>query len=88
MRLMASPDDFAGPVNIGNPGEFTIGELAEIVVGMTGSPSSISYLPRTQDDPQQRRPDISLAKSALGWEPRVSLRDGLLPTIEYFRDLL
>ena len=88
MRLMATPDDFTGPVNIGNPGEFTIRELAEITLKMVGSSAPITYLPRMQDDPQQRKPDISLAQSVLGWNPHVSLHEGLKPTIEYFRNLL
>ncbi len=88
MRLMATNDDFTGPVNIGNPGEFTIGELAEITLKMVNSSAPIVYLPRMQDDPQQRKPDISLAQSALGWNPHVSLQEGLNPTIEYFRNLL
>ncbi|MDR3449155.1 MAG: SDR family oxidoreductase [Alphaproteobacteria bacterium] len=88
MRLMATSDDFCGPVNIGNPGEFSIHELAEIVIKMTGSSSKISFLPRTQDDPQQRRPDITLAEEKLGWKPHVPLKDGLKPTVDYFRNLL
>ena len=85
IRLMENtPDDFAGPVNLGNPGEFTIRELAETVIEVTGSDSTIDYKPLPKDDPTRRRPDISLAKSALGWEPTVPLRDGLKPTIAYF----
>ena len=85
IRLMENtPDDFAGPVNLGNPGEFTIRELAETVIEVTGSASAIDYKPLPKDDPTRRRPDITLAKSALGWEPAVPLRDGLKPTIEYF----
>ncbi|MBI1272765.1 MAG: NAD-dependent epimerase/dehydratase family protein [Alphaproteobacteria bacterium] len=87
MKLMDTGDDFTGPVNIGNPGEFTIRELAEIVIEMTGSKSKIEKKPMPPDDPKQRRPDISLAKSALGWEPAIPLREGLKPTIEYFRSL-
>jgi UDP-glucuronate decarboxylase len=85
VRLMATPDDFTGPVNIGNPNEFTIGELAEKVIELTGSKSRLVYKPLPADDPLQRRPDITLAKEKLGWWPRVALTDGLPKTIEYFR---
>jgi len=88
VRLMQTPKDFTGPVNIGNPGEFTILQLAEIVIEMTGSRSQITRHPLPQDDPKQRCPDISLAKQTLGWEPKVALRDGLAKTISYFEDLL
>ena len=88
IRLMASSDDFTGPVNLGNPGEFTIRELAETVIKMTGSSSIITYKPLPSDDPTQRCPDISLAKERLGWEPTIQLREGLVKTIEYFRALL
>jgi UDP-glucuronate decarboxylase len=89
MRTMEdTPDSFTGPVNIGNPGEFTIRELAELVVELVGSRSRLVYLPLPQDDPKQRRPDISLAKSALNWEPQVALREGLTETIAYFRSVL
>lgn len=84
MRLMASPDAVTGPVNLGNPGEFTIGELASIVVEMTGSRSDIVYCDLPVDDPRQRRPDIAIAKDALDWLPHISLRDGLAQTIGYF----
>ncbi|MEX2216507.1 MAG: UDP-glucuronic acid decarboxylase family protein [Phycisphaeraceae bacterium] len=84
---MNGPDDFVGPVNIGNPGEFTIKQLAEAVVELTGSASKIVYLPLPNDDPLQRKPDISLAKEKLGWEPKVALRDGLMKTIAYFKSL-
>jgi UDP-glucuronate decarboxylase len=84
MRLMASPDAITGPVNLGNPGEFTIGELASIVVEMTSSRSDIVYCDLPVDDPRQRRPDIAIAKDALDWLPHVSLRDGLAQTIGYF----
>ena len=84
VRLMDSPDDFTGPVNLGNPGEFTMIELAEAIRDLTGSRSPLVHQPLPQDDPRQRRPDISLAKSVLGWEPKVPLRDGLKPTIAYF----
>jgi len=77
-----------GPINLGNPGEFTIAELAERVLALTGSKSELRRLPRPSDDPGRRRPDIGLAKRTLGWEPRVSLAEGLPRTIEYFDDLL
>ncbi|MBK9290368.1 MAG: SDR family oxidoreductase [Bacteroidetes bacterium] len=84
IAMMEAPDDFIGPVNIGNPGEFTMNELAEMILRLTGSKSKIVYLPLPQDDPMQRRPDISLAKEKLGWEPRIPLEQGLIKTIEYF----
>ena len=85
VRLMTSPADFTGPVNVGNPQEFTIRQLAEKVVKLTGSSSQLSFEPLPSDDPRQRRPDISLAKSALAWEPTTSLDQGLPKTIAYFR---
>jgi nucleoside-diphosphate-sugar epimerase len=85
-RLMQS--DYALPVNIGNPNEFTMIELAEKVLALTGSPSKIQFLPLPPDDPVRRRPDIALAREVLGWEPRVSLEDGLRKTITYFRERL
>ncbi len=86
IRMMNSDDGFMGPVNLGNPGEFTIKELAEIVIELTGSASKIVYHDLPSDDPTQRKPDISLAKEKLnGWEPKVALKDGLIPSIEYFR---
>ena len=88
IRLMGAPDDVTGPVNLGNPVEFTIRQLAESVIGLTGSSSKIVYRPLPEDDPRQRCPDISLAKRLLAWEPRVQLRDGLMKTIEYFEQLL
>jgi UDP-glucuronate decarboxylase len=88
LRMMDSPAAFVGPVNIGNPGEFTMLELAEMVLRLTGSRSKISFKPLPSDDPKQRRPDISLAKQALDWEPKVSLEEGLVKTIAYFRHLL
>jgi UDP-glucuronate decarboxylase len=88
VRLMDSPPDFTGPVNIGNPGEFSMLELAELVQETVGTKSNIQFLPLPQDDPKQRQPDISLAKSALGWEPKVSLKDGLKETVAYFRKTL
>ncbi len=87
IRLMDGPDDFIGPVNLGNPGEFTIKELAEIVIEMTESKSTLEHLPMPADDPTQRKPDITLAKKHLGWEPTVPLRDGLAKTIAYFRSI-
>lgn len=89
IRLMNTPDDFTGPVNLGNPAEFTMIELAEKVIKLTGSKSDLIYLPLPKDDPTQRQPDITLAKKHLnGWEPKVKLDDGLVRTIEYFRNLL
>jgi len=85
---MATPDDFTGPVNLGNPSEMTILDLATKIVEMTGSSSKIVRKPLPQDDPSQRRPDIDLANSALGWQPSTSLDDGLAATIEYFTELL
>ena len=87
VRVMNSRDGFTGPVNVGNPGEFTILELAQEVIRLTGSRSRIVYEDLPADDPTQRKPDISLAKAELGWEPRVRLEDGLMRTIEYFRQL-
>lgn len=85
IRLMDSPDDFTGPVNLGNPVEFTILELAEKVVAMTGSKSNISFKPLPSDDPRQRQPDITLAKEKLSWNPDIKLEEGLVKTIEYFQ---
>ncbi len=87
IKLMESPSDFTGPVNVGNPVEFTIRELAELVIELTGSRSKLIERPLPADDPTQRRPDISLAQSRLGWSPQVALRDGLQQTISYFRQL-
>jgi len=88
VRLMASPDEFTGPVNLGNPVEFTIKELAEKVIDMTGSKSKISYQPLPHDDPKQRQPDIALAKKELKWEPTIKLEEGLINTIKYFETLV
>lgn len=88
VRLMKSPSDLTGPVNIGNPGEFTIAELADLVLEMTGSSSTRRFEPLPADDPKLRRPDIELAQSALSWTPQVDLREGLQRTIDYFRQLL
>ena len=85
---MNTPDNFTGPVNIGNPDEFTIKSLAEQVIKMTGSKSKIVYLPLPVDDPKQRKPDISLAIKELDWKPTISLEKGLEKTIEYFREIL
>jgi UDP-glucuronate decarboxylase len=87
LRLMATADDFTGPVNIGNPHEFTIHELAQKVIGQTSSTSKIVYKPLPSDDPLQRKPDISLARATLRWEPAVQLEQGLQKTIDYFRSL-
>jgi len=86
--LMKSPDDFIGPVNLGNPTEFTIEELAHKVIDLTGSRSQVVREPLPQDDPMQRQPDIGLARANLGWEPRVQLDEGLRHTIAYFDELL
>jgi UDP-glucuronate decarboxylase len=88
VRVMGTEDDFVGPINIGNPGEFTILELAEKVIAMTGSASNIINMPLPQDDPIQRQPDISLAREKIDWEPRVALDQGLGRTIAYFDKLL
>ena len=87
LRLMGSPEGVTGPVNLGNPGEFTMIELAEQVLKLTGSRSKIIHLPLPQDDPKQRQPDITLARTTLGWEPKVPLTEGLKRTIDYFRHL-
>ena len=88
VRLMGTGDEVTGPVNLGNPGEFTMVELAQKVVTLTGSKSRLVHRPLPQDDPRQRRPDIALAKSALDWEPKVPLDEGLAKTIAYFDGLL
>ena len=88
VRLMNSPDDVTGPINIGNPKEFTILELASLVIELTGSRSRVVHRPRPQDDPRQRRPDISKAHDLLKWTPQIPLREGLMKTIAYFEDLL
>ncbi len=84
IRMMNTADDFIGPVNVGNPVEFTILELAQQVINLTGSKSKIIYEPLPSDDPLQRKPDITLAKNKLNWEPKVQLREGLMKTIQYF----
>ena len=87
MGMMNGPDSFVGPVNIGNPNEFTMLELAKLVIELTGSQSKIINLPRPTDDPSQRKPDIALAKKHLNWEPKIQLRDGLAHTIAYFKSI-
>jgi UDP-glucuronate decarboxylase len=88
IRLMDSAEDVTGPINVGNPSEFTMIELAENVLRLTGSKSKLIKMPLPADDPKQRKPDITKAKSVLGWEPKVQLEDGLKETIGYFRTLL
>jgi len=88
IRLMNTEDDFIGPVNLGNPGEFTIRELAEKTLQMTGSSSELINMPLPQDDPTQRQPDITLAKEKLGWEPVIKLEQGLARTIDYFKSVV
>lgn len=88
IRLMNSREDFTGPVNIGNHNEFTMLELAEKVIKLTGTKSKIVYMPLPADDPTQRQPNISLAKKELGWEPKVMLDEGLVKTIEYFKTII
>jgi UDP-glucuronate decarboxylase len=87
-RLMRSPTAVAGPINLGNPGEFTMRELAELVIGMTGSASTITTRPLPVDDPKQRRPDIGMADTLLDWKPAIPLKEGLTGTIAYFSDEL
>ena len=89
IRMMNTPDGFHGPVNIGNPNEFTILELAQKIIKLTNSKSKLIFMPLPQDDPTQRQPDISLAKEKLnGWEPKIQLEEGLLKTIEYFKTIV
>ena len=88
IRMMATPEEVIGPVNIGNPGEFTILELAEAVIWFTGSKSKIIHKPLPQDDPTQRQPDITMAKSLLKWEPKIQLEEGLKRTIDYFKTIM
>ena len=88
LKLMNTPSDFSGPVNLGNPGEFKVGELAEKIIDLAGSKSKLSYHPLPDDDPVQRRPDISLASTMLDWQPTVSLEDGLKKTISYFKEFI
>ena len=88
LRLMATDDDVTGPINLGNPGEFTIKQLAELVIAETGAKSKLVFRALPQDDPLQRQPDIALARDKLGWEPKIALKDGLKRTIAYFDALL
>lgn len=88
VKMMTTENGFTGPVNLGNPVEFTIRELADLIISMTGSRSKIVYKPLPEDDPKQRQPDISCAKEKLEWEPKVPLKDGLAKTIEYFETIL
>jgi UDP-glucuronate decarboxylase len=88
VRLMNTPEDFTGPVNLGNPDVFTIRMLADLVIELCGSNSKIEFKPLPSDDPSQRQPDITLAREALGWEPGTELRDGRQKTITYFDSLL
>jgi len=88
IRMMNSRDGFTGPVNMGNPNEFTIKELAKLVIELTGTKSKLIYEPLPNDDPLQRKPDISLAKKELDWEPHIQLKDGLVKTINYFEELI
>ena len=88
IRMMESRDGFTGPVNLGNPGEFTILRLAQLVIEMTGSKSKIIYMPLPQDDPVQRKPVIELAKKELDWEPTIQLEEGLEKTIRYFKEVI
>ena len=88
VRLMDSDDEITGPINLGNPGEFLMRELAELVREKTGSKSELIFKPLPEDDPRQRQPDIGLAREKLGWEPKVALTDGLTSTIDYFRSII
>jgi UDP-glucuronate decarboxylase len=88
IRLMNTPQEVTGPINLGNPTEFTILELASLIIDLTGSRSRIVHRPRPQDDPRQRRPDISKANDVLAWSPKTELADGLIRTVEYFEELL
>jgi UDP-glucuronate decarboxylase len=88
LRFMRNDHEFCGPLNMGNPGEFTILELAQHVIELTGSPSEISFETLPNDDPRQRKPDITVAQTRYGWEPQVRLRDGLTLTSAYFKKLL
>lgn len=87
IRMMNGPDDFIGPVNLGNPHEFTMLELAELVLELTASPSKLTFMPLPVDDPTQRQPDISLARRKLDWSPTIQLREGLKRTIDWFRSI-
>jgi UDP-glucuronate decarboxylase len=88
IRLMDTPDTFTGPVNLGNSNEVSVGDLANMIIRLTGSKSKLIYLPLPVDDPKQRKPDIALAIKELGWQPVVGLEEGLGKTIEYFRSVI
>jgi UDP-glucuronate decarboxylase len=88
LRMMDTPDEITGPINLGNPGEFTIRQLADEVINLTGSKSRIVHKPLPSDDPRQRQPDISAAQRYLDWTPTINLRQGLTKTVAYFEDLL
>jgi UDP-glucuronate decarboxylase len=88
IRLMATPDHFTGPVNVGNPNEFTILELAEKVIQLTGSKSKLIYQPLPSDDPMMRQPDITMAKKELDWSPKIQLEEGLIETIKFFESII
>src|SRR5258708_4805941 len=88
VRFMGTPDQATGPMNLGNPSEVSIRELAEMTINLTGSSSTLNFLPIPSDDPRQRKPDITLARGALNWEPTTVLREGLSRTIEYFQRVL
>jgi UDP-glucuronate decarboxylase len=88
LRMMDSPSDFTGPMNVGNPGEFTMLELAETILSLVGSKSKLVFKPLPQDDPRQRKPDITLAQNELNWSPSVPLDEGLKITIDFFRKVI
>jgi UDP-glucuronate decarboxylase len=88
IKMMSTPDEFIGPVNMGNPTEFTITQLAEKVIKLTGSKSKIVREALPEDDPMQRKPVIDIAKKNLGWEPKIQLEEGLIKTIDYFKSIL
>ena len=88
VKMMNSEDGFTGPVNIGNPGEFTMLQLAETILKLSGSKSRVIHQPLPLDDPKQRQPNIDLAKAKLGWQPKVNLEDGLKETIAYFKKVV
>jgi UDP-glucuronate decarboxylase len=88
IRMMKTPDNFIGPMNAGNPNEFTIRELAENIISLTKSKSKIIFMPLPEDDPTQRQPDISIAKKELNWEPKINIEEGLKKTIDYFKGII
>jgi UDP-glucuronate decarboxylase len=88
IRMMDGPDDFVGPVNLGNPTEHSILELAQLIINLAGSTSVLQFFPAPEDDPKRRQPDIALAEARLDWEPQVAVEEGLEKTIHYFRELL